>query len=164
MRTQLPYNKGDIETGTTIQIYEHRYQALVRGEIGLWWSLAWSRKKVEPVLTKRIVRWHEVILLDSRKSCMYLLWSILRVPTARSWVISHPMIVLTSSRSFILNSLMSWSFKHSNALRLFDLRTRLSIYIFTIMSSFFHLMVRMYISVLVRVKPIFRKNLINVLF
>ena len=79
-------------------------------------------------------------------------------------MISNLMIFLASLQSFILNLFMSWSFNHSKALILFDLRARLSTYTSMMMSSPFFLIVRIQISVLVDAKPIFWRNLVLVLF
>lgn len=129
-----------------------------------WWSPAWFKKKIKPAFIGRMVGWHEVISLDSKRSCMYLFWSIFRVLAKRSQIIFHLMIVVTSSRSFILNSFISWSFNHSNALTFFTSRMRLFMYTLTIMSSSFLWIIKMYASTLVGIKAILWKNLMSVLF
>lgn len=70
-------------------------------------------------------------------------------------VISHIMIFFALLKIFILNSSMSSSFSYLKASKLFNTRAILSIYTLIIMSSSSHLMMRMYVSALIRVKPIF---------
>ena len=132
--------------------------------LALYWSLAWSRKRVEPILINKTVRWQEIILLDSRKFLIYTFWSIFRVFVASSHTIYYLIIVLIFPQFFMLNFSMSWSFNHSNNLRLFDPTTKSFTYTPTIISSLFQLMVKMHISAFVEIKLIFKKNLAIVLF
>ena len=74
------------------------------------------------------------------------------------------MIFLASLKSFILNLFISWFLNYYKALILLDPRARSSMYISTMMSSPSLLIVRIQLSALVDVKPIFRKNLVIVLF
>lgn len=95
---------------------------------------------------------------------MYLFWSIFRFPAKKSQAISHLMIILASPMFFRLNFFISWFFSYFNLLVLFDLKTRLFIYTLMIIIISFPIVIRIYVSVLVRVKRILLKNLISVLF
>lgn len=108
--------------------------------------------------------WQKVISLDSKKSYIYLFLSIFRVLTVKSQVISYSIIVLTSTIFFMLNFLMSWFFSYCNTLKFLDLKARLSMYISTIISVSFYLIVGIQVFALVEMKPIFWKNLVIVLF
>lgn len=100
--------------------------------------------------------------LNSKKSCMYPFWSILKIYFLQ--VISHLMIVLAFLKAFILNFFISWSFYYFNTCELWDLRIKSFIYMPIIMNFLFHFMVKMYVFALMKVKPIFQKNLVIVLF
>lgn len=119
---------------------------------------------MKSALTRKTIGWQEVIFLTLRGSCIYCFWSIFRVLAIRSYVISHSMIVLASSKSFILNSFMTCFFNNSNSLRYFDIRRRSFLYISTIISFFSYFIMRIHVSVSVKIKLIFQKNFIIVLF
>ena len=80
------------------------------------------------------------------------------------WVISHPIIILATPKSFILNSLISLFFSHFQASRLLEPRARPLTYILTMISFHFHWMVRLHTSELGEMKLILLKNLVIILF
>lgn len=129
-----------------------------------WWSLVWSRKSQEPAFNEKIVRWHNVFFSDSRGFYTYLFGLILGVFAEKSQVISHPIIVLASPISFLLNSFIYWFFSHSNVFMLLDLRMGSSTYTFKIIRSLFFWVIKIHESTLVGVKQILRKNLMSILF
>ena len=79
-------------------------------------------------------------------------------------MISHPIIVLTLLKSFILNFYLSWLFNQSSLFRLFVTRAKLSMDTPTIMNILFFWETRMHKFALIGIKLIFQKNLTTVLF
>lgn len=74
------------------------------------------------------------------------------------------MIILISSKFFMLNFFMTKFFYYFNALRLFNPRIKLFMYIFIIMSFFFYLIIKIDLFAFVEVKPISQLNLMIILF
>lgn len=127
-------------------------------------SPAWSIKIDDPAFMGRTMGWQEIIPSDPKRSLIYTFWPIFNVLALRSRLTFYSMIVFDSPRSFILNSPISWSLIHWIASLQLAASMISSTNTLTTIKRPSFLKMSMQGSALVGMNPIFRKNLIIVLF